>query len=65
MLTTYPEISKGRFREMGIIIPQKPIAIEFERLTGDIIRRVQCLKRFTKQLEAARDILLPRLMNGS
>ncbi|MEA1895826.1 MAG: restriction endonuclease subunit S [Euryarchaeota archaeon] len=62
--TTYPEISKGRFRGMDVIVPSKPLVSEFMRFASDIIQQVRCLKRSTLQLKAARDILLPRLMNG-
>lgn len=62
--TTYPEISKGRFREMSIVLPKKPLVIEFARITGDIVQQIRCLKRSIKYLESARDLLLPRLMNG-
>ena len=62
--TTYPEISKGRFRQMGIILPAESLISEFGRLAGDIIRQVRCLKRKIVQLTQARDLLLPRLMNG-
>ena len=62
--TTYPEISKGRFRGMDVVVPSKPIASEFMRFASDIIQQVRHLKRSTLQLKAARDLLLPRLMNG-
>ena len=62
--TTYPEISKGRFREMGIIVPPKPLVNEFAEFASDIIRQVRIFKRSTLKLEKARDLLLPRLMNG-
>jgi type I restriction enzyme S subunit len=62
--TTYPEISKGRFREMDIIVPSKTLVNEFAGFVGDMIRQIRFLKRSTRKLEAARDLLLPRLMNG-
>lgn len=62
--TTYPEISKGRFREMDILTPPRALVIEFGSVTQEIIRQVRCLMRTNKQLAAARDLLLPRLMNG-
>ena len=62
--TTYPEISKGRFRGMDVVVPSKPLVNEFMRFASDIIQQVRCLKRSTSQLKAARDLLLPRLMNG-
>jgi len=62
--TTYPEISKGRFRELDIVVPSKTIFSEFSRFASGIIREIHCLKRSTQQLEKARDLFLPRLMNG-
>lgn len=62
--TTYPEINKRRFRAMGIVIPKKHIAAKFSDVATEIIRQVHCLKRATRQLMQARDLLLPRLMNG-
>ena len=62
--TTYPEISKGRFREMEVVIPTRAIATEFSRRTSEVIDQVRCLKRSTSALTQARDILLPRLMCG-
>jgi len=62
--TTYPEISKGRFRGMDIIVPSKFSLNEFARIATDLINQVRCLKRSIFKLEQARDLLLPRLMNG-
>jgi len=62
--TTYPEISKGRFRGMDVVVPSKPLVSDFMGFASDIIQQVRHLKRSTSQLKAARDILLPRLMNG-
>ena len=62
--TTYPEISKGRFRAMNIVIPDGVLVEQFSGIILDIIRQVRCLKRSTSQLKNARDALLPRLING-
>ncbi len=62
--TTYPEISKGRFREMDIVVPSKTLLGRFSKVSTDVIRQMRYLKRSILQLEAARDLLLPRLMNG-
>jgi type I restriction enzyme, S subunit len=62
--STYPEISKGRFREMDIIIPSETFIHEFGGVAGDIVQQVWCLKKAILQLTKARDLLLPRLMNG-
>lgn len=62
--TTFPEISKGRFRDMNIVVPSKPFVNEFSEYSNDIIRQVRILKKSKQKLERARDLLLPRLMNG-
>ena len=62
--TTYPEISKGCFRGMDIVIPSKTLLIEFSNITSKITRQMHCLKRSTLRLTKARDLLLLRLMNG-
>ena len=62
--TTYPEISKGRFRQMDIIIPPKSLIGKFARFAGDTIKQIRYLKREILQLTKARDLLLLRLMSG-
>ncbi|HOO77999.1 MAG TPA: restriction endonuclease subunit S [bacterium] len=62
--TTYPEISKGRFREMDILIPSNVLLLQFDKVAYDIIRQVRYLMRSNAHLVAARDLLLPRLMSG-
>ena len=62
--TTYPEISKGRFRQMSILIPPKPLTTDFERLAGEVIQQVRLLKHEISGLAQARDLLLPRLLSG-
>ena len=62
--TTYPEISKGRFRTMDIVIPARDLMVGFANIVSDTIRQVRYLKRSILHLAQARDLLLPRLMNG-
>ena len=62
--TTYPEISKGRFRTMDVVIPDESIVTRFADFAWDAIRQIRTLKRASRQLAQARDLLLPRLMNG-
>ena len=61
---TYPEISKGRFREMDVVIPKRAVATEFSRTASEVIDQLRCLKRSTSALTQARDIHLLRLMSG-
>ena len=62
--TTYPEISKGRFRTIDVVIPERTLIVEFENIASDIIRQVRCLKRSSLRLAQARDLFLPRVMSG-
>ncbi len=62
--TTYPEISKSRFRKMDIIIPDKTLMNRFGEIADDTIRQVRCLMRSNTHLVYARDLLLPKLLSG-
>ena len=61
--TTYPEISKGRFRAMDIVIPESAIVEKFSGMVFEILRQMVCLKHSAARLAQARDLLLPRLMS--
>ncbi|MCC5829263.1 MAG: restriction endonuclease subunit S [Phycisphaeraceae bacterium] len=62
--TTYPEISKGRFRGMDVVVPSEPLVNAFSDFATGIVRQVRCLKKQAVGLQRARDLLLPRLMSG-
>ena len=62
--TTYPEISKGRFRQMDIVIPTKNLIVDFAKNVSDIMQQMHSLKHSMLKLTQARDLLLPRLMKG-
>ena len=62
--TTYAEISKGRFRQMEVILPPQAVLKRFAEMTGRHVRQIACLTRSNHLLIRARDLLLPRLMNG-
>ncbi len=62
--TTYPEISKSRFRAMDIVLPETMLIKAFGEVVNGLIEQIRCLKKQIAQLAKARDLLLPRLMNG-
>ena len=62
--TTYPEISKGRFRNLDIVVPTENLVIEFSNFACDLVRQMRYLKLLTHRLSQARDLLLPRLLSG-
>ena len=61
--TTYPEINKGRFRQMSLVVPSKDLVIEFSKIGSEIIRQVRILTVMAEKCKQTRDILLPQLMN--
>ena len=62
--STYPEISKGRFRNLDMVVPTEELVVAFSTIVCDMVRQVRCLKNLTHRLSEARDLLLPRLMSG-
>lgn len=62
--TTYPEISKGRFRDMDMLVPTDSLATAFNDAVYPMVRQLRCLKKKANALQSARDLLLPRLMTG-
>lgn len=62
--TTYKEINKTTFRAMQILKPSSSLLAQFEDYSYSIIKEIRCLKKQICKLAEARDLLLPRLMNG-
>jgi type I restriction enzyme S subunit len=61
---TYKEISKGKFRALPVVMPEASLLREFEEQASEMHRQVRALHRMNQKLAQARDLLLPRLMNG-
>jgi type I restriction enzyme S subunit len=61
---TYKEINKTTFRNMTIFIPSEKARRPFEEFCHDLFRQVRTLKRQSERAIQARDLLLPRLMDG-
>jgi type I restriction enzyme S subunit len=63
--STFLEISKGKFRQMKIKLPKdEKVLIDFEKEFEVIFNFIENLLKQNTKLREARDILLPRLMNG-
>ena len=62
--STFPEISRARFRSMNVAIPDDNALIEFNRAVEPLMQQVRILAKQSADLAAARDMLLPRLMKG-
>lgn len=62
--STYPEVSRGKFRELDVLLPKHTLAMAFCEQATVLLKQIRILKQQNLQLRAARDLLLPRLMNG-
>ena len=62
--TTYKEINKANFKGLSIVMPHSLLLRKFEEQTSEIHRQVHTLHTMNQKLVQARDLLLPRLMNG-
>lgn len=61
---TYKEISKGKFKALPIVLPVRELLQEFEEQASMLHSQVIALHSMNRRLAEARDLLLPRLMNG-
>ena len=61
---TYKEISKGKFRALPVVMPRVALLREFEKQVSTLHDQVRVLHTQNQKLAQARDLLLPRLMNG-
>jgi type I restriction enzyme, S subunit len=61
---TYKEISKSRFRGLNIVVPSKVLLLQFEEMALQLLKQTRVLQKQKTKLTKARDLLLPRLMNG-
>ena len=52
-------------RQIKVLVPPLDIALEYEKLVEPIEELIKILKDFGLLLKESRDILLPRLMNGT
>ena len=62
--TTYKEINKTTFRNMSLVIPLNYLLKLFDSFAYDVVKQVRIVKKQGAALKQARDLLLPRLMNG-
>lgn len=63
--STYPEVSRGKFREFQVLIPHKRLILDFDEQAALLLKQIRVLKQQNLKLRAARDLLLPRLMSGA
>lgn len=62
--TNQTELSKSAVENLPIVIPKNELMSEFEAMAEPLVRQIGVLSRQNEQLARARDLLLPRLMDG-
>lgn len=62
--STFLELTKGRFKTIDFLIPEKKIMREYCRMQEPIFSQIEGLLRHTNNLSTTRDRLLSRLMSG-
>lgn len=62
--STYPEVSRGKFREFEVLLPGATLALTFDEQVSQLLNQIRILKQQNQKLRTARDLLLPRLMSG-
>lgn len=61
---TMPNVNKSKFEAMQVTIPADNLLDSFQETVKKNFEQMKTLILMNKKLEDARDLLLPRLMNG-
>lgn len=62
--STFAELTKGTFKRIRILTPDKALVADFERRVRPIFDEMEALLKSNKRLKNMRDALLPRLISG-
>jgi type I restriction enzyme S subunit len=62
--STYPEVSRSKFREFKVLVPEMKLVSLFEEQAALLLGQIRVLKQQNEKLRVARDLLLPKLMSG-
>ena len=63
--STFLEISKGNFRRIPLVLPDKEVMTTFDNYARQFHQRIVSDERESRALAALRDALLPRLVSGA
>lgn len=62
--STREALTKSTISNLQILVPSKHLMKEFRDFASDAFAQIEFLQSYNVSLESARDILLPKLMNG-
>ena len=60
---TMVNVNKGKFENIDLNIPTESLLVEYAKMAEPMFNQMLTLSIQNQKLKAARDILLPRLMN--
>lgn len=61
---TMANVSKGKFESMNLLRPSAPLLRNFDEFCAPVFSQIKILGQQNQKLRTARDLLLPRLING-
>ncbi len=61
---TMANVSKSKFESMDVLRPTSALLRNFDEFSGPVFNQIKVLGQQNQKLRQARDLLLPRLMNG-
>lgn len=61
---TFAELTKGTFKRIRILTPDRNIVAKYELLVRPLFDEIEVLTKATRKLRDTRDALLPRLISG-
>jgi type I restriction enzyme S subunit len=59
-----PTLNRNDVHRIEVLCPSKTVLELFDEHVAPVYRQIEILEEQSKKLQAARDLLLPRLMNG-
>lgn len=62
---TMTNLSKGKFEGLKIMYPSNELLVEFNTITKPFFEKIKTIMLSNQNLKKQRDLLLPRLMNGT
>lgn len=61
---TMPNVNKSKFGSLDFLLPSKALLQAFDEFCKPVFAQIMTLQQQNRKLQAARDLLLPRLMSG-
>jgi type I restriction enzyme S subunit len=57
-------VTASDFEAARVLLPKRHLIDQFDEIASPVISQIQNLRQQSRKLAEARDLLLPRLMNG-